>query len=321
MFIKKLLFVLALWFLADWAFHYKLKPFLKSEFGVGAKDSTAVVPGTDTLPKKDTIPVTDTTSGNDTTVIPGGGNFSWPVGGRDTGRPRINIPAVKLEELMDTLKSRMKNYTQRQFVYGLDISKYQGDLIDLLNRRKDSLAFIICKATEGTSIADPNFNNNWTLIRQKFFVRSAYHFYHCTSDPIKQVDFFLSVTGPFSKADLPPVIDVEESSFSQSCSKTQAQKDILTFLTELEKRTGRRPIVYTNNNTGNVYLTDGAFSKYPLWVAYYGTKSPVPIPDVWDNLGWNMWQKSESYQVKGFTSDYDVFNGGLLGLRKFIMTH
>lgn len=329
---KKLLFVLALWFLADWAFHEKLKPFIKSEFGVGSKDSATVV-----APNKDTVNAPDAAAGNiplnwlDTAAlrndtIAGSGGINIPLPNNNNintnpNKPRIPLPPVSLEQLMDTFKKRMPNFELRKFVYGLDISKYQGDIVDMLNRRRDSLAFLICKATEGTTITDSHFADNWPLIRQKYFIRGAYHFYHCTSDPIKQVDYFLSVTGAFSKSDLPPVIDVEESSFSSSCNKTQAQKDILTFLTELEKRTGRRPIIYTNNNTGNVYLTDPAFSKYPLWVAYYGTKSPVPTPDIWDNLGWNMWQKSESYKIQGFTSDYDVFNGGLLVLRKFIMTH
>lgn len=325
---KKLLFVLALWFLADWAFHEKLKPFLISEFGTGSKDSAAAVtPGKDTANPVDTlagnIPVdgTDTAAGNNDTIATDGGGRTIPLPNGNTNRPRISLPPVSLEQLMDTFKKRMPNFELRKFVYGLDISKYQGGIVDMLNRRKDSLAFLICKATEGTTITDSHFADNWPLIRQKYFIRGAYHFYHCTSDPIKQVDYFLSVTGTFSKSDLPPVIDVEESSFSSSCNKTQAQKDIITFLTELEKRTGRRPIIYTNNNTGNVYLTDPAFSKYPLWVAYYGTKNPVPTPDIWDNIGWNIWQKSESYQIQGFTSDYDVFNGGLLALRKFIMTY
>lgn len=316
MFIKKLLFVLALWFLVDWAYKEKIKPFLKSEFGMTAKDSVVIV-----VPKKDSLPVTDPPAPDSSS---GDVTDSGTSGGGSGRKPRIPLSPVQLDELIDTFKKRMPNFALRKYVYGLDISKYQGDLVELLNRRKDSLAFLICKATEYTSskkITDPNFSSNWQLARQKYFIRGAYHFYHCTVDPILQVDFFLSVTGTFSKSDLPPVIDVEESSFSESCSKTQAQKDIITFLTELEKRTGRRPIIYTNNNTGNVYLTDPAFSKYPLWVAYYGTKNPVPTPDIWDNIGWNIWQKSESYQVQGFTSDYDVFNGGLLSLRKFIMTY
>ena len=47
---------------------------------------------------------------------------------------------------------------------GIDISKYQGDEVAMLNKHKDALSFIICKATEGVTFTDPDFIMNWKLI-------------------------------------------------------------------------------------------------------------------------------------------------------------
>src|SRR5688572_591209 len=94
-------------------------------------------------------------------------------------------------------------------IYGLDISNYQGDEIDFLNKKKDSLFFVICKATEGLTVTDSTFDRNWKAIQGKGFIKGAYHFYHCTDDPVRQAEYFSSVIGPLSKDDFPPVIDFE----------------------------------------------------------------------------------------------------------------
>jgi lysozyme len=73
---------------------------------------------------------------------------------------------------MNTLQTTTNNFT----VCGIDISKFQGNEINQLNKQTDQLTFIICKATEGITYTDPDFKTNWPMIQSKGYVRGAYHF-------------------------------------------------------------------------------------------------------------------------------------------------
>lgn len=206
--------------------------------------------------------------------------------------------------------------------YGIDISEYQGGLIDFLNNKTDSLDFIICKATEGVTIQDTAFNSNWNLIKSKGFIPGCYHFYHCQDNITLQADNYLNAVKSFASDDMPPIVDFEENSVSANCTTADIQTGLLNFLDTLMKRTGRKPIVYTNPNTADMYLKDSRFSNYALWVADpTEAKNPL-VPSVWKSNGWTIWQKSWKYAaVVKDTSDFDVFNGDRDSLKKFIETY
>jgi lysozyme len=203
-------------------------------------------------------------------------------------------------------------------VYGIDISKYQGNEINQLNKQTDPLSFIICKATEGVTYTDPDFSTNWSTIQSKGYVRGAYHFYHCDDSPEQQVEHYLAVIGTLLTTDFPPIVDFEELSIDQGINKATIQPNLLQFLTLLEQKTGRKPLLYTDNNTANTYLTDTAFANYNLWIADYN--STITLPTVWKSKTWTLWQKSENYNLEGNTNDYDVFNGDNDAFIKFIQS-
>jgi lysozyme len=203
-------------------------------------------------------------------------------------------------------------------VYGIDISKYQGNEINQLNKQTDPLTFIICKATEGVTYTDPDFSTNWSTIQSKGYVRGAYHFYHCDDSPEQQVEHYLTVIGKLLATDFPPIVDFEELSIDQGINKATIQPNLLQFLTLLEQKTGRKPLLYTDNDTANTYLTDTAFANYNLWIADYN--STITLPTVWKSKTWTLWQKSENYNLEGNTNDYDVFNGDNEAFIKFIQS-
>jgi lysozyme len=203
--------------------------------------------------------------------------------------------------------------------YGIDISKYQKNLIDFLNEKKDSLDFIICKATEDATGVDPDFSTNWETIANKGFIRGAYHFYHCGTNGGQQADNYVTTVKTFAKTDLPPIVDFEEQSINTDCAKTEIQKELLNFLMLIEQKTGRKPILYTDNNTADLYISDTLFSGYALWIANPSERTQPLLPKTWEKSGWSIWQKSWKYAaaVKD-TSDFDVFNGDRDSLIKFI---
>lgn len=205
--------------------------------------------------------------------------------------------------------------------YGIDISKYQGNELDVLEKKKDSLSFVICKATEGETYTDPDFDENWKAIAQKGFIRGAYHFYRSNDAPEDQVKLFLNAISDLKETDLPPIVDFEEASIDHSQSITKHQSGLISFLQQVESKTKRKPIIYTNLHIGNSYLNDTAFSVYPLWIAYYSHKTKPEMPLAWKDANWLIWQKSGSYKYENFNNDFDVFNGSLRELEEFISNH
>ncbi|WP_028889422.1 GH25 family lysozyme [Tenacibaculum ovolyticum] len=204
------------------------------------------------------------------------------------------------------------------FVYGIDISKYQGDEITELSKQKDSLSFIICKATEGITYTDPKFSYNWKMIKEKSFIRGVYHFYRSDDDPIAQANHFTNTIGSIKKSDIPPIIDFEAGGIDVSQSVEEVQHTLKIFINQLEKTLDRKPIIYTSVFTGNKYLNDSFFANYKLWIANYnGEKSP-DLPNTWKEKGWLIWQRSDSYKLDGVTDDLDMFNGSLEEFKIFI---
>ena len=207
----------------------------------------------------------------------------------------------------------------KTFVHGIDISHYQGDQVDFFKKHEDNLSFIICKATEGITYTDPDFSNNWKMIKEKSFIRGAYHFYRTNDDPRAQAANYLGTVSGFESTDIPPIVDFEEGGISNGQSIAEIQAGLMTFLKEIENKTTLTPIIYTDVNTGNKYLNDPVFSTYPLWIANYTEGDSPDLPTAWKNRPWLLWQRSDSYTIGSTKDDFDVFNGSRRDLKIFML--
>ena len=86
-----------------------------------------------------------------------------------------------------------------------------------------------------------------TDVKNANLMRGAYHFYYTKDSPSKQADFFISTVFPTSeKSDLPPVIDIETDGVNSDITVEQLQKDIQIFLSIVQSKFNRRPILYTS---------------------------------------------------------------------------
>ncbi|OQP60599.1 hypothetical protein A3860_32820 [Niastella vici] len=208
-------------------------------------------------------------------------------------------------------------------VCGIDISKYQGNLLEDL-KALDTFHFVICKATEGLTLTDNTFTSNWEWLKKARLIRGAYHFYIYGDDPLAQARHFLQTTGAFTNAEMPLILDIEEGGLGRkagmalNADRDALQVHLLSFLQYLSKQTGRAPIIYTDLSFANTWLHNEAFSDYPLWLAEYtGKPSPV-LPWAWRNKQATFWQKSSSYTIDSRSIDYDVFVGTGRELTAFI---
>jgi len=202
--------------------------------------------------------------------------------------------------------------------FGIDISAYQGKEIEVLNLKESNLQFIICKATQGEALKDPMFSQNWAAIKERGYIRGAYHFFISSDSPRAQAAFFLSAIKDLETTDIPPIVDIEQESVVSKESAEEVQESALLLLQIIEKESNRIPIIYTNTEFAVDYLNNPEFAKYPLWIADYLARETPIVPDVWKEKGYAFWQKSDTYMLGGYTDDADVFNGDMDRLKTFI---
>jgi len=208
-------------------------------------------------------------------------------------------------------------------VCGIDISKYQGNLLEDL-KALDPFHFVICKATEGLTLTDNTFTSNWEWLKKARLIRGAYHFYIYGDDPLAQARHFLQTTGVFTNAEMPLILDIEEgglgrkTGLARRADRDTLQQHLLSFLQYLNKQTGRAPIIYTDLSFANTWLHNEAFSDYPLWLAEYTGRSLPVLPWAWRNKQATFWQKSSTYTIVSRRTDYDVFIGSVAEMAAFI---
>lgn len=220
-------------------------------------------------------------------------------------------------------------------VLGCDVSLWQTsgkpawDGIDwpLLATRVD---FVFIKASEcnkysGKSFTDPAFLNNWAGATAVNLLRGAYHFYRKNGSPVEQAQFFAQVLSKVDTAEmLPPVLDVEEHGTPAAPVKA--------CLEEIERLTGRIPMIYTSSTIWQEIGVTNWAARYPLWLAQYPFKAwqadlvdlmhdynPHP-PAPWPS--WHVWQFTQKapgleYGLRSKQLDLNYFNGGLEALKIF----
>ncbi|MDD6540629.1 MAG: GH25 family lysozyme [Lentihominibacter sp.] len=203
-------------------------------------------------------------------------------------------------------------------VKGLDVSNHQGE-IDWEGIDSQGFQFAYIKATEGSGYVDPRFEYNWKNARKHIFRVGAYHFMSYDTPGETQADTFIK-TVPLKRDALPPVIDVEfygdyrKSGHHPTMDQMYSVLDVM--LAKLEKRYGKKPVIYTNRYIYKTYIS-GRYDDYDIWI------SDQNIPDTLsDGSDWTFCQytfNGTSKYISGGSKhfDADVFNGSRYKLRHY----
>ncbi len=207
------------------------------------------------------------------------------------------------------------DYPQGYEVQGIDISHYQENIKwDVLRRSRVNgctLSFVIVKATEGVSLTDENFDDNFCHVRENGMLRGAYHFYIPDCSPQQQAEFYLGQVH-LEAGDLPPILDIEKRGEK---SLADFQNDVKAWLNTVQAAYGVPPIIYTNLDFKKNHLSDPAFDGYPLWIAnYYQKELKYDGP-------WAFWQYTDMGTVDGIRHhvDFDLFNGTMHNLQNLLI--
>ena len=247
------------------------------------------------------------------------------------------LTALKVGEWQgDQYKGERMTYTSER-IYGIDISRYQHGkgrkklpifwdklrISHLGSKSKKQIAgtvdypveFCYIKSTEGISIRNKYFLQDYTASRKHGIHTGAYHFFSCKTSGSAQANHFINST-QFRSGDLPPVLDIEPSDrdIGRMGGAQALWRNIRAWLQAVERRCGVRPILYVNQRFVNKYLPEAPDIKrdYKVWIARYGEYKP--------DVKLVVWQLSPDGRVRGITGEVDinVFNGYRQQFEEFI---
>lgn len=193
------------------------------------------------------------------------------------------------------------NFPMVYQMHGFDVSKHNGRIdwkrAAQMEEQGVRMRFVYIKATEGATLSDKQFSQNWKGAGKAGIPRGAYHFYHPTRDPHKQAQNFIKrVT--LKPGDLTPALDFE---VVNGVADEKLIAGLQQWLNEIEDHYGIKPIIYTNGSLYRRYINRN-FKKYPLWIAdYSNTHLDAYNPDKL-----YIWQHSQSGWVKGIRGQVDI---------------
>jgi len=190
---------------------------------------------------------------------------------------------------------------------GIDVSHWQSD-IDWSEVKRSGVKFAFIKATEFPDkkislFIDDQLKRNIEGASSNGIHWSAYHFFRTHIDSVTQAQAFCETVGEFSS--LPPVLDLEAA----GSKGEKLNQKVKLFLQEVERISGRRPLIYTSGGFWRSYLayekqahTDWA-RIYPLWIAQYTNLWSTPLYP-WN--GWDFWQYSDKGKIPGIKTHVDL---------------
>jgi lysozyme len=209
-------------------------------------------------------------------------------------------------------------------LFGMDVSHFQGEINwDQVKQNEPEISFVFVKATEGTNLVDAHFEKNWTGAGQRGILRGAFHFFETDKNAKAQADLFINTVKTLEENDLPPLLDLESDRYSELDKDTLEKyvSKVFTWLEEVEKVLGVKPVIFAGPDFARDYLADKRFSGYALVVADYDTVSAAPkMWGAWEGKTWTFWQYSADHKVKGIPDPVNLakFNGSARELENFV---
>ena len=239
------------------------------------------------------------------------------------GEPRLQVGEWKKNRFWG---ERMKYTSER--IYGIDIARYQHGKgrhkspilwdklsISFLGKKNHKnvhgkanypISFIFIKSTEGVTVTNKFYADDYAKARKHGIPIGAYHFFSLKTSGAAQAKHFIKHT-KFQKGDLPPVLDVEPSD-AQIRAAGGAEKmfqQIRIWCRMVKARCGVTPILYINQMFINKYfgMVPDIKRDYDVWIARYGEYKP--------DVRLAFWQLCPDGRVNGIRGDVDinVFNG------------
>lgn len=206
---------------------------------------------------------------------------------------------------------------------GTDISHWQRDVDYQALATEAKFAFI--KATEGVGYEDPRFREHWKGCKGAGIPVGAYHFARVSArqragesrraaisrDALSESNWFVKVceeAGYDRDKDLPMVLDIEWDKRSNvyQLSAEERVTWCLTFLNNVESKTGVTPIVYSGPSFWRYKLgKTKKLSRFPLWMARYPKNPGLRPPTEIEGWPYTFWQFTGKGRIAGIEGNAD----------------
>lgn len=192
---------------------------------------------------------------------------------------------------------------RRYPVHGIDVARFQTS-VDWATARANGVNFAFIKATEGGDMVDPLFHEHWRGAARAGVRRGAYHFYYHCRAPEEQARWFFRHV-PRHSGDLPPVLDMEWTPFSPTCTIRRPaeviRRDARTIIEMMTRHYGTAPILYT---------TVDFFEENEMWrlsgVDFWLRSVAAHPSDRYPGQHWAFWQYTSTGVVPGIAGDVDI---------------
>ncbi len=217
-----------------------------------------------------------------------------------TGWQKINDTDWAYFYLSGSDKGAMQedNSLVAEALKGIDVSVWQGK-IDWAAVKNDGVQFAFIRLGHGSRKLDSRYAENMTGAAEAEIPVGVY-FYSTAKTPedaVLDAQFVIDSLNGYTVS-YPVAIDLEDSSQSDSLSKTQISEIAKAFCDEIRKA-GYTPMIYCNENWYKNYIDFTAVGEVESWIARYsGTYNKEIERDVW--------QGGSTARIDGIDGNVDI---------------
>ena len=184
---------------------------------------------------------------------------------------------------------------------GIDVSSWQRN-IDFSRVKADGIDVVYIKASEGRTMVDPYFEQNYRNAKANGLKVGFYHYVTATNvyQAEEQASFFASLING-KDYDCKPAMDYENF---RGASYDEINAIAVAFMRKLKELTGKEAIVYSNMNNLRHTFNSSVANEGNLWFAYYS--NPDYVLD--ENVAWDTYvgiQYTNIGSVAGINGNVD----------------
>lgn len=196
-------------------------------------------------------------------------------------------------------------------VRGIDVSAHNGD-IDFEKVADSGIRFAWIKASEGETVRDKRFMENYTGAVAGGLRSGAYHFFRFDCEGISQAQNLCNALDNI-KPQMGVAIDVELEGNPDGIDDETVIRHLHDMIDYLNLK-GLPVTLYTNKEGYSRFLAR-EFEDLPLWICSFTDYEPM------GEMNWSFWQYTHSGSVPGVPGncDMNVFYGSYPQLKQFPM--
>ena len=153
-------------------------------------------------------------------------------------------------------------------VRGITVSEEEGEIDWPVVANNDGIAYAFIRATKGSVYKDKNFVKNFNNAIKNNVIVGPYHEYILEAQGETQATHFVSTYRSKNENVTPPLVKLffDDVEISQEDATTLIT-DLVSFLTYVESKLQKKPIIYTSHKTYQDILRDQSeFDEYPICI-------------------------------------------------------